>query len=125
MTEMTDTTARLVDSYYETLNDGVASFDADRLREILAADLEFEGPIAGRRIGAEGFIQGAARFAEAMRGMTVLQQVRAGDQASALYDAQLPGGTVRFAEFFRIADGRIVSLRLLYDAGEYRARGGR
>ena len=40
---MTDTTARLVDSYYETLKDGAASFDADRLREILAAP-PFNGP---------------------------------------------------------------------------------
>jgi hypothetical protein len=37
----------------------------------------------------------------------------------------LPGGMVRFAEFFRITDGKIRSLRLHYDAAEYRARGGR
>jgi len=32
---------------------------------------------------------------------------------------------VRFAEFFQVDDGKIRSLRLLYDAAEYRARGGR
>ena len=115
----------VVQAYYDILNGGTASFDPARLRAILAPDLVFEGPIAGRRIGAEGFIKGVSGFAETMRGLTMLHQVHAGDMAAALYDAEMPGGTVRFAEFFQVADGRIRSLRLLYDAGTYRARGGR
>lgn len=55
----------------------------------------------------------------------MLNRVCAGDLAAALYDARMPGGTVRFAEFFRVNVGKIQSLRLLYDATEYRARGGR
>lgn len=122
---MTETTAQLVDSYYDTLKEGMASFDAERLRAILAPDLTFEGPIAGRRVGAEGFIKGVSGFAGTMRGLTMLHQLRVGGEAAALYDAQMPGGTVRFAEFFQVAGGKIQSLRLLYDATEYRARGGR
>jgi len=116
---------QLVQAYYDTLKDGMASFDEDRLRRILAPDLVFEGPIAGRHVGAEGFIKGVAGFAETMRGLTMLQQLNAGNAAAALYDAEMPGGIVRFAEFFQTADGKIQSLRLLYDAHEYRARGGR
>lgn len=115
----------VVHDYYDILGGGMASFDPGRLREILAPDLEFEGPIAGRRTGAEGFIKGVSGFAGTMRGLTVVQEVHAEGMAAALYDAAMPGGIVRFAEFFQIADGRIRSLRLLYDAGEYRARGGR
>lgn len=39
-----------------------------------------------------------------------------------LYDCELtrPAGTHRFAEFFRVEDGRITELRLLFDATEYR-----
>lgn len=85
----------------------------------------FEGPIAGRRVGAGGFIKGVAGFAETMRGLTMLQQLHTDDAVATLYDAEMPGGTVRFAEFFQIAEGKIQSLRLLYDAHEYRARGGR
>ncbi|MDA8393048.1 MAG: nuclear transport factor 2 family protein [Actinomycetota bacterium] len=122
---MTDTTEQLVHTYYETLKDGMASFDAERLRAILAPDLVFEGPIAGSVVGAERFVKGVSGFAETMRGLTIVHQVRAGDEAAALYDAEMPGGTVRFAEFFHVADARIQTLRLLYDAAEYRARGGR
>jgi hypothetical protein len=116
---------QLVHAYYETLKDRTASFDETRLREILAPDLAFEGPITGRRVGAEGFIKGVAGFASTMHGITMLQQLLAGDAAATLYDAEMPGGTVRFAEFFLVADGRIQSLRLLFDKHEYQTRGGR
>ena len=122
---MTDTIEQLVSAYYDILKDGMASFDEGRLRAILAPDLAFEGPIAGNVVGAERFITGVSGFAGTMRGLTMVHQVRAGDEAAALYDAEMPGGTVRFAEFFQVAEGRIQSLRLLYDASEYRARGGR
>lgn len=46
------TEEQLVQDYYDTLKDGMASFDEDRLRRILAPDLVFEGPIAGRHVGA-------------------------------------------------------------------------
>ena len=55
----------------------------------------------------------------------VLQHVDSGDQAAVLYDAELPQGTMRFAEFFRVGEGRIQSIKLLYDAAQYRALGGR
>lgn len=125
MTGTADTTSYVVQTYYDTLKQGEASFDPGRLRPILAADLTFEGPIAGHVVGAERFITGVSGFVGTMRSITMLQQVHAGDTAAALYDAEMPGGTVRFAEFFQIDDGKIRSLRLLYDAAEYRARGGR
>lgn len=122
---MTHTTKQLVLAYYDILKDGTASFDQDRLRAILAPDLAFEGPIAGSIVGADRFIKGVSGFVETMRGLTMLHQVWADSEAAALYDAELPRGTVRFAEFFGSAGGKIQSLRLLYDAGAYRAGGGR
>jgi hypothetical protein len=41
-----------------------------------------------------------------------------------LYDARMPGGIVRFAEFFRFHDGKISALRIHYDPAEYVQRGG-
>lgn len=125
MNDATDTVGHLMHEYYDILKGGTASFDEGRLHAILAPDLDFEGPIAGHRIGAAGFIQGVAGFAQTMRGMTMIRQVPGGDTAAALYDAEMPGGTVRFAEFFRAAGGKIQSLRLLYDANDYTTRGGR
>ena len=125
MSDANETTGRVLKTYYETLNDATASLDEERLRAILAPDLNFEGPIAGHVVGAERFIKGVSGFVETKRRLTMVQQLHAADLAAALYDAELPGGTVRFAEFFQIEDGKIRSLRLLYDATEYRARGGR
>lgn len=118
-------TDQLIHAYYDNLENGTASFDEQRLRQILAPDLRFEAPMAGRSVGAEGFIKGAAAFAETMRGMTMLEQLCTDEAAATLFDAEMPGGTVRVAEFFQIADSKIQSLRLLYDVHEYQARGGR
>ena len=70
-----------IDTYYELLGD----FDPERLRAILADDLVFEGPIAGRRVGADAFVEGAAMFARASRGIAMLQR----EPSAALYDAEL------------------------------------
>jgi hypothetical protein len=119
-------TAELVKTYYDSWRSGIASFDATRVGEILAENLDFEGPIAGKRQGASGFIGGLKRFVEGLQApIGVLQQVESNDQAAALYDAQLPGGAMRFAEFFQIEGGRIRAIKLVYDAAQYRALGGR
>ena len=125
MTEPAIGTAKLVHTYYEILKSGAATFDPARLRAILATNLVFEGPIAGHVVGAERFVRGATGFIETARSLTMLHQLHSAEMAAALYDAEMPGGTVRFAEFFQITDGQIQSLRLLYDPVEYRARGGR
>jgi ketosteroid isomerase-like protein len=115
-------TAELVQAYYDSWKEGIESFDEARLRRILAPDLHFEGPISGSRDDAEPFLLGLADFVRSVQSYQPLQQVAAGDQASALYDCALSpsGGTMRFAEFFRVRDGRIQELRLLYDPNEFR-----
>ncbi|HET7465448.1 MAG TPA: nuclear transport factor 2 family protein [Candidatus Dormibacteraeota bacterium] len=119
-------TAEIVSAYYDSWRDGIASFDRSRLTQILAEDLDFEGSIAGKRRGSAGFIAGLQRFVEGLQApIEVQQRVESGDLAAVLYDAELPGGVMRFAEFFRVEHGRIVSLKLLYDAAQYRAQGGR
>lgn len=119
-------TAELVSTYYDSWRNGIASFDASRVGEILNENLEFEGPIAGKRQGAAGFIGGLRRFVEGLQApIGFLQQVESDGQAASLYDAQLPGGTMRFAEFFQVDDGRIQAIKLVYDASQYRALGGR
>jgi hypothetical protein len=125
MIDTHDTVGSVVEAYYDILKAGAASFDEGRLRAILARDLIFEGPIAGHVVGAERFIKGVSGFVETIRSLNMLQALHQGVDAAALYEAEMPGGIVRFAEFFQIDEGRIQSLRLLFDAAEYRARGGR
>gem|GEM_PF-707617 len=119
-------TAAVIDAYYESWRGGIESFDETGVTAILAEDLNFEGPIAGKRRGAAGFVGGLRRFVEGLRAPVVmLQRVDSGDSGATLYDADLPRGTMRFAEFFTARDGRIRSIRLLYDAARYRELGGR
>lgn len=119
-------TADVIQAYYESWRKGISSFDSDRLSAVLADDLDFEGPIAGKRRGSAGFVGGLKRFVEGLRApIRMLHQVDSGNQAATLYDADLPEGTMRFAEFFEVENGRIRSLELLYDATRYRALGGR
>jgi ketosteroid isomerase-like protein len=119
-------TADVIQAYYESWRKGISSFDSDRLMAVLADDLDFEGPIAGKRRGSAGFVGGLKRFVEGLRApVRMLHEVDSGNQAATLYDADLPEGTMRFAEFFEVENGRIRSLTLLYDATQYRALGGR
>lgn len=119
-----DVTAEVVLAYYDSWKNGMASFDEARLRSLLAPDLDFEGPIAGKRRGAEPFLQGLARFVETLKGLRTLQQIHAGNEASVLYDCDLPAGTLRFAEFFHVEGEKIRAINLLYDPTKYRALGG-
>ena len=118
--------ATLVRGYYGSWQNGIATFDKERLSDILAEDLDFEGSIAGKRRGAAGFLVGLHRFVEVLKAPIHFQhQVEAGALAAVLYEAELPGGSMRFAEFFRVDGGRIASINLLYDPAQYRALGGR
>ena len=94
-----------VRTYYELLQARPGAFDPERFREILAENLVFEGPLAGRRVGAEPFIRGVRGFVETAQGLTILQALHAGDMTATLYDAEMPGGAVRFAEFLPRAPG--------------------
>ncbi|MCL6537310.1 MAG: nuclear transport factor 2 family protein [Acidothermus sp.] len=115
----------VLETYYDLLRSGVDQFDVDRLRAILHPQLVFEGPIAGHRVGAELFCKGVLGFIGALRHLEMLQLVTAPGSAASLYDAELSGGTCRFAEFFEFGDGVITSLRLVYDPKRYLEVGGR
>lgn len=115
----------IIDTYYEILQAGQDRFDRERLRSILAPDLVFEGPNGERRVGAEPFLQGVSGFVTATRRLEILQLLVTGSSGAALYDAELAGGTLRFAEFFEFDDSVLTSLRLVFDPHEYRRRGGR
>lgn len=119
-------TVEVIGDYYACWKDGISSFDEGRVRSVLVENLDFEGPIAGKRQGAAGFVGGLKRFVEGLRSpIRILQEIKSSHQAAVLYDADLPEGTMRFAEFFQVSEGRIQSINLLYDAAQYRALGGR
>src|SRR5215470_2827362 len=106
-------TRELVQAYYDSWKDGMAAYDEERLRGILAPDLRFEGPIAGKREGVEPFLVGLADFVRALKAYQLVRRVHAGDEASALYDCSVgaSAGTLRFAEFVRVENDRIQEIK--------------
>ena len=126
MSTLSDDAPGVLQAYYRILGAGIGTYDpGGEFRTLLADDLEFEGPLAGKRTGAEGFCQGVKGFIANVMDFKVIQEVHGLHGSAILYDAQMPGGTVRFAEFFSISDGKITALRLHYDAADYTQKGGR
>jgi hypothetical protein len=119
---MVDRTTELVTAYYDSWKSGIASYDENLVRGILAANLEFEGPLAGKRDSAEAFLPGLAAFVKAVKTVRFVQQVFAGNQAAVLYDCDLsmPAGTFRFVEFFVVENDKIQAIKLVFDATEFR-----
>lgn len=98
----------LIGVSYEVLEAGPESFHPDRLQATLADDLASEGPVAGTRVGAEGFVHGVGRFAGVVRHI---------DQRRRVIEGKMPrcsttpscreGRPVVSAEFFEVAEGKI------------------
>ena len=113
--------------YYRVLTAGADAFgDGRSLRVLLSDHLDFTGSLAGHRPDStEGFLRGAAGFISTVRSIEVLREVHDETGSAILYDAEMPGGVVRFAEFFTIREGVIHALHLHYDGQDYIAKGGR
>ncbi|MEP6650227.1 MAG: hypothetical protein ABJA74_09995 [Lapillicoccus sp.] len=118
---------QVLQEYYRILTSGAAAYGhGDVLRPLLANHLEFTGSLAGHRVDAtEGFLQGVSGFISTVQRIDFLQEVHDDHGSAVLYDATMPGGTVRFAEFFTFRDGVINTLFLHYDGPDYINKGGR
>ena len=113
--------------YYRILTAGADAFgEGQALRALLSDHLDFTGSLAGHHPDAtDGFLHGVAGFISTVRGIDVVREVHDESGSAVLYDAEMPGGTVRFAEFSTLRDGVIDTLQLHYDGQDYIAKGGR
>ena len=117
-----DTSTELVRSYLDAWRNGAERYDADALRRLLAPDLDFEGPLAGHRVGAEGFIAGLRGFATLLREVHMLREVSCGDEHALLYACEtVKGAELRIAEFITVRDGLIRAIKIVYDKGDFAA----
>lgn len=117
----------VLQEYYRILTGGAQAYgQGEALRPLLGDHLDFTGSLAGHRPDwTDGFLHGVAGFIATVDSLEVVQEVHDDRQSAVLYDAGLPGGTVRFAEFFTVAQGRIDTLHLHYDGPDYIRKGGR
>jgi hypothetical protein len=115
------TAGNIVRSYHDAWTTG----DLATARTYLADDVDFQGPIE-RYNSADQFAQALGGFAGMLIRVDLVQEHYSTDGAALLYDCvTAPVGTIRTAEFFRLENGRIVQIRLVFDATELRKLMGR
>lgn len=110
---MTDSAQGVVERYTDAWMAG----RIDEARTYLADDLEFRGSI-DQFDRADDFIAQLGRFVTMLTRVDMLESFYDDDRAALLYDCvtPTPAGTIRTAEFFRVADGKIAAIRLVFDA---------
>ncbi|MEI6668633.1 MAG: nuclear transport factor 2 family protein [Acidobacteriota bacterium] len=117
-----DTARDIVRPYFDAWTSG----DMARARTYLADDLDFQGAI-DRFNRADAFVPALSGFAGMLVRTDLLHEFYTDDAAALLYDcvSPTPAGTIRTAEFLRVKDGKIVEIRLVFDASELRKLMGR
>lgn len=133
MASISPSAPAVLHDYYRVLTGGAAAYGrGEELRPLLSEHLEVSGSLAGHRLDAtQGFLMGVSGFIGTVQEIEFLREVHTESSSAVLYDASMPGGTVRFAEFFTYGDvfaggARIIdSLFLHYDGPDYTSKGGR
>ena len=108
---------QVVTNYHDAWTKG----EVKAARVYLADDLDFQGSIdAFHR--ADDFVVALSMFQKMLRGVHLIQSFFSDSGAALLYDCDTlsPAGVIRTAEFFTVADGKITSIRLVFDATELR-----
>lgn len=94
-------------------------------KEVIADDITFTGPAAQTR-GIEEFIQLNEGFLGMVRGNRMKQVAESGNYAitQVEIDVAMPSGktiTLDMSEWYEVKDGKIQSIKVYYDAEEFRS----
>jgi hypothetical protein len=110
----------------EGYTEGWIAKDLDAARTHLADELDFQGSI-DRLTRADDLIAAIRGLIPIIRKVDRLDALYDGDRAFLLYDlvTESPAGTLRCAEHFVVRGGKIVRMRLVFDATELRKMMGR
>lgn len=108
---------QVVTNYHDAWTSG----NLEKARVCLADDLDFQGSIDVFR-RADDFIAALTMFQKMVRGVNLIQSIFSESEAALLYDCETmsPAGVIRTAEFFKVTEGKIESIRLVFDATELR-----
>ena len=107
-------------------HDAWTTGDPEATRRVLANEIVNPNPLngyAGTAQPLDEYVRALGRFASLVTGATLISELYGDGEATLLYDAQTttPVGTVRTAENFKLVDGRIATINLIFDATAWRA----
>lgn len=115
---MSDQTRQAIDNYYASWSTG--KLDREKYNQAVAVDFEFRGSIDSVD-GRDNFWGAVQEFTAIIESVTFHSKIVQGDEGFVLYDAVTkPVGEMRFAEHFRIENGKISKVRLVFDSYKLR-----
>lgn len=115
MTAIADT-QQAVRTYHQARYGG----DARTAVACLADDFTFRSPLMVSDAG--GHLAGLSGFLQLVTGVDMISELYGETEATLVYDVHTatPVGTQRTAEHFRLREGRIASIMLIFDATDWR-----
>ncbi|OXM61293.1 hypothetical protein [Amycolatopsis vastitatis] len=110
---MTETTREAVQAYHRARFDGDVTAAAARL----AGTFAFQSPLMSSG-DARGHLDELAAFVGIVTGVQMISELYGDSEATLVYDVHTatPVGVQRTAEHFRLRDGKIESITLIFDA---------
>lgn len=117
-----ETTQRIVEGYRDAWTSG----DLQKARTFLADDIEFRGSI-DQFNDADSLIRALSVFLNILKSVDTIRTFYDGNEAILMYDCvtDSPAGTIRTVEYFRVEEGKIKEIKLVFDASELRKHMGR
>jgi hypothetical protein len=110
--------AAVVEQYQRAFGSG----DVQSARSLLADDLHFEGPI-DQFEKADDYIESVAKLHQIVKGIDVKKILADDTDVVTIYDmhTNTPAGTSNIAEWATVANGKIVAIRVFFDARPFAA----
>lgn len=106
----------VVDRYFTALRDK----DFVAMRALLHDLVTFKGPM-GATNGSDQYVEAMKRVTASMTGITRNALFAEGEDVCQIYDLTLgePDATLPVAQWLKVREGRIASVRLFFDARPY------
>jgi limonene-1,2-epoxide hydrolase len=78
-------------------------------------DIEFEGPLGPRIIGADSLRAVLTGFFPSIKGVEVVRHIADGEWCATVFNFKTAFGVIPMMDCFHVVGGQIVSIRLYYD----------
>lgn len=103
----------IIKSYFEKFFSGPARHS--EVRDLLTEDFQFRDPLMSAE-SADDYVSQLVKLGDEMDLHAHVREIVAGGETvAALVDFEGPTGTVTYAQWFKIRNGKIAGLQVLYD----------